>query len=191
MGVPSDEPPGETPKDNDMSSLGHPGPVENQCKWPKEELEWTYVGSGTFVRTFPQAQQLKTWSKGGPSMQDVHRRIVRSLSTGKVIDDSIVDDVPDEVLHRRLAMPDNLRVELIMKGALKMFEAKGSDVAEIFSQPRVTQEAALRSYDGVRLTPGWSLDLTRDDPLAGKPWDLAKSAVRERVGKWCERRPHS
>jgi len=114
-------------------------------------------------------------------MQDVHRRIVRSLSTGKVIDDCILDDVPDEVLHRRLIVPDNLRVELIMKGALKMFEAKGSDVAEIFSQPRVTQEAALRSYDGVRLTPGWSLDLTRDDPLTGKPWDLAKSAVRERV----------
>ena len=116
-------------------------------------------------------------------MQDVHRRIVRSLSTGKVTDDCIVDDVPDEVLHRRLIMPDNLRVELIMKDAVKMFEVKGSDVAEIFSQPRVAQEAALRSYDGVRLTPGWSLDLTRDDPLTGKPWDLAKSAVRERVRK--------
>ena len=94
-----------------------------------------------------------------------------------------MDNVPDDILHRRLMVPDNLRIELVMKGALKMFEAKGSDVSEIFSQPRVAQEAALRDYDGVRLTPGWSLDLTREDPLTGEPWDLSKCAVRERVRK--------
>ena len=70
-----------------------------------------------------------------------------------------------------------------MKGALKMYEMNGSDISELLSQPRVTQEAAPRSYDGVRLVPGWSLDLTREDPLTGKPWDLAQHAVRERVRK--------
>ena len=183
MGVPSVEPPGETPKDANMDSVGHPSPVDNPMKWPKEDLEWKYIGSGTFARTFPQADRMKTWSKGGPSQKDVHKRVVRSLSTGKVLDECVVDDVPDEILHRRLAMPDNIRVELIMKGATKMFEVKGADVSEIFSQPRVAQEAALRSYDGTKLIPGWSLDLTREDPLTGGPWDLSKCAVRERVRK--------
>ena len=100
-----------------------------------------------------------------------------------MIGECIVDDVPDEVLHRRLVVPDNLRVEFVMKVALKMLEAKGSDVSEIFSQPRVAQEAALRDYDGVKLVPGWSLDLTREDPLTGEPWDLSKCAVRDRVRK--------
>ena len=108
----------------DMDSMSHPSPVERRDKWPREDLEWKYIGSGTFARTFPQADRLKTWSKGVPSQKDVHKRIVRSLSAGKVIDECIVNDVPDEVLHRRLMVPDNLRVELVMKGALKMFEAK-------------------------------------------------------------------
>ena len=29
--------------------------------------------------------------------------------------------------------------------------------------------------------PGWSLDLARDDPLTGRPWDLSKHFMRERV----------
>jgi hypothetical protein len=183
MGVPSVEPPGGTPTYANMDSVGHPSPVERHDKWPKEDLEWKYIGSGTFARTFPQAERLKTWSKGGPSQKDVYKRVVRSLSSGKILDECIIDDVPDEILHRRLALPENIRVELIMKGALKMFEAKGSDGPEIFSQPRVAQEAALRDYGGVKLVPGWGLDLTREDPLTGEPWDLSKCAVRERVMK--------
>ena len=31
------------------------------------------------------------------------------------------------------------------------------------------------------MKPGWSLDLTRDDPLTGKPWDLGGHGTRERV----------
>ena len=62
-----------------------------------------------------------------------------------------------------------------------MFLRHGPDISEVFSQPRVVQEAALRNYDGVRLKPGWSLDLTRDDPETGEPWDLTKKAVRKRV----------
>ncbi len=124
-----------------------------------------------------------TTTRGGPPIQDVHRRIVRSLSTGKVIDDCIVDDTTDSVLNRHLRVPEDIRIELIMKGALKMFETKGVDVAELYSQPRIAQEAAIRSYNGVNLLPGWSLDLTREDPLTGEPWDMAKHEVRERVRK--------
>ena len=55
-------------------------------------------------------------------MMDIHRRIITSLSTGKVLDDGVVDEVSDEALHRPLRQPDNIRVELVMKGALKLFE---------------------------------------------------------------------
>ena len=147
-----------------MDSVSHPSPVGNPMKWPKEDLEWKHIGSGTFARTFPQADRMKTWSKGGPPQKDVHKRVVRSPSTGKVIDECVVDDVPDAILHRRLAMPDNIRADLTMKCATKMFEVKGADVSEIFSQPCIAQEAALRSYDGTTLVPGWGLDLTREDP---------------------------
>ena len=64
-----------------------------------------------------------------------------------------------------------------------MFETKGIDVAEVYSQPRVTQDAAIRDYDGVRLEPGWSLGLTRNDPTTGQPRDWGKVAVRDRVRK--------
>ena len=68
-------------------------------------------------------------------MMDVHRRVIRSLSTGKVLDECIVDEINDDVLHRPLKEEDNIRVELTMKGALKLFEMKGPDVVEVYSQP--------------------------------------------------------
>ena len=114
----------------DAVTEDHPGPVGKFCK---EELQWTNIGSGTFAKTFPQATWLRTTSKGGPPVQDVHRRIVRSLSTGRVVDDCIIDDVPDEKLNRKLHRPDDLRVELVMKDSLKMYEVKGPDVVEVFS----------------------------------------------------------
>ena len=115
----------------------------------------------------------------------MHRRIIRSLSTGKVIDDCIVDDTPDQVLNRHLKAPDDIRVELIMKDAIKSFTFNGKsvDIAEIYSQPRINQEAAVRSYKAAKLRPGWSLDLTRNDPATNLPWDLGKPEVRERVRK--------
>ena len=66
-----------------------------------------------------------------------------------------------------------------MKGALKLFEMTGPDVVEVYSQPRVTQEAGVHKRFKIR--PGWSLDLTLDDPMTGLPWDLGKSEVRTRV----------
>ena len=62
-----------------------------------------------------------------------------------------------------------------------MFERKGPDVTEIFSQPRICQEASGRDFHGVTLRPGWSLDLTMEDPMTGERWDLSKPEVRNRV----------
>ena len=64
-------------------------------------------------------------------MHEVHRRIVGSLTTSKVIDDCVIEGTPDRILHRRMKDADNIRIELIMKGALKMYEELGADVAEV------------------------------------------------------------
>ena len=114
-------------------------------------------------------------------MQDVQRRIIRSATTGEVIDDCEPDNVPDKLLHSVMANEDDIRVELILKGAQDLYKIVGPDVVEMYSQPRVVQEAAMREYDGIRLTPGWSLDLTLNDPETGRPWDFNLHSVRERV----------
>ena len=98
-----------------------------------------------------------------------------------MIDDCIIKDTPDTILHRRMKDSDDIRVELIMEGALKAFEEVGADVSEVYSQPRIAQEAAVRTYGGTTLKPGWSLDLTLNDPLTGQPWDFNKKEVRARV----------
>ena len=162
----------------------HPGPRKGEDD-AKGDTQWHDVGSGEFHKTFHAATRLVTTSRGGPAVQDVHRRVIRSLSTGKVIDDCVVDDTPDKLLNRHLRVPDDIRVELIMKNAVKAFnfDRDGIDVAEVYSQPRINAEAAVRSYKAAALKPGWSLDLTRDDPTTGTPWDLSKPEVRERVRK--------
>ena len=112
-------------------------------------------------------------------MKEVHRRTIRSLTTGTVIDDCVVEDTPEEVLRGRMKRADNIRVELTMKGALKMYEAKGADVSEVYSQPRVAQQAAVDR--NLWLTTGFSLDLTMNAPMIGRPWDLSRREVRARV----------
>ena len=171
----------------DESNPGHhgsvPGPRHRGDEFPKGDLEWKDIGSGVMAKTFPQMARLVTTSRGGPQVSDVYKRVVRSLTTGKIIDECILDDTPDSVLNRMLPCPDHVRVELTMRGAIKMFEVKGADVSEVFSPPRVAQEASVRQYGGRSLKPGWSLDLTREDPLTGEAWDLGKHEVRERVRK--------
>ena len=168
---------------SDMSSMttSHPGQIHSGGKYAKGDLEWKNIGSGVFAKTFIKATRLLTTTKNGPPMQAVHRRTIRSLSTGKIIDDCIVDNTKDSELNRRLSEADDIRIELTMKGALHMYGASDNDVSEIFSQPRIAQEAAVRSYSGMTIKPGWSLDLTREDPATGKRWDLNKREVRERV----------
>ena len=162
---------------------GHPSPVLKTEEIAAAEKEWKDIGSGIFARTFVGVDRLPLTTKSGPPACDVHRRIIRSLTTGKVIDDCIVDDVSDEVLKRRIPVADNLRVELVMKQALAMYQQKCCDVVELFSQPRIAQEAAIRRYDGVQLRAGWSLDLTMRDPETGLPWDLSVRETQDKVRK--------
>ena len=39
----------------------------------------------------------------------------------------------------------------------------------------------MRRYGGMELRPGWGLDVTREDRLAGNPWDIGKAIVHRRV----------
>ena len=63
----------------------------------------------------------------------------------------------------------------------KWFRQRDRDVSELYSPPRIVQEAGLRVYGGRRLRPGWSLDLTVNDPDTGKPWDLSDGKIRTKA----------
>ena len=161
----------------------HPGPKVSEEEIERRDMQWRDIGSGTMARTFKGASKLMLSTKGGPPPCDVHRRTVWDLETGRVIDDCVVEDTPDEVLFRELPKEMNIRVELVLKDAISMYQRQGADVVEVFSQPRIAQEAAMRSYGGTNLNPGWSLDLTRYDPKTGKAWDLSDKKVQSRVVK--------
>ena len=165
------------------SLFTHPGQKTKHEEIRASDLRWSDIGSGVMSRTFPNADRMITTSKNGPNIRDIHSRRVWSLSSGKLIDDCIIDDTADSRLHRLLDKPDDIRVEVVLKNAIKLFERQGPDVCEIFSQPRVCQEAGSRNFGGTRLTPGWSLDLTTTDPSTGKAWDLSQPSVQSRVHK--------
>ena len=169
------------PKPSPATQQAHPSPVVKKEDMRKGDFEWKDIGSGVFAKTFLQAERLTVSSKGGPPACEVARRVVRNLATGKIIDDCVPEDTSDSVLHRRLPHPEDIRIELTMRGALSMYNKIGPEVCELYSQSRIAQEAAISQYNGVRLRPGWSLDLTRNDPLTGMPWDLFTHASRERV----------
>ena len=57
-------------------------------------------------------------------MMDIQHRKVWSLSTGKLIDECDIDDVPDDELHLRMPEQDNIRVEVTLRNAIEMFERK-------------------------------------------------------------------
>ena len=161
----------------------HPGPIIHENEITAKERQWQDVGSGVFARTFPRSERLVTTMRGGPPVEDVHRRTIWSLSKGRVIHDCIVDDVSDHELNKMLEETDDIRVELTMKGAMKMYNKTGADVSEVYSQPRVAQAAAEDDTDGMKLQPGFSLDLTRADPTTGRAWDLSSPQVQSRVTK--------
>ena len=68
-----------------------------------------------------------------------------------------------------------MRVEEAIASLMERFGTDRADVAEIYSQPRVTREA---QYMG--LTPGFALDLTTCDD-DGRPWDFADPEMRQRA----------
>ena len=85
-------------RQRDLSQLSdHPGPVNRSAHFAKGELEWKDVGSGVFARTFPKSERFRKTSKTGPRVIDIYRRIARSMSTSKIVDDCIVDAVPEEI----------------------------------------------------------------------------------------------
>ena len=92
--------------------------------------------------------RLLTTTKSEPNEPKVHRRIVRDVGTGKVIDDCIPDIVADEKLFRELPEKRNLRVEVVMKDAAKWFRHSRPDISEIYSLPRIAQVAGLWLYAG-------------------------------------------
>ena len=158
---------------------------------PRDELEWREIGSGMWARSFIGMKRMLTTTRSGPPEADVLRRIIRDVESGKVLDDCHPDNEADEKLFRHFDEKKNIRVELVMKTAAKWFKIGGPDVAEIYSPPRIVQEAGLRSYGGVKLKPGWSLDLTCNDPETGNPWDLSDGKVRTKVmGLIREGRPY-
>ena len=108
-------------------------------------------------------------------MDDIHTRRVWSLTSGRLLDECNVEETSDSKLHRSIEVQDK-RVELVLKQALAMYERKGADICELFSPPRVCQEAVSRG-----LVPGWSLDLTTTDPMTGQKWDLSQVSVQNRV----------
>ena len=85
-----------------------------------------------------------------------------------MVHDCIVDDVSDYELNKKLEEADDIRVELTMKGAMKMYNRIGADVSEVYSQPRVAQAAAEYNADGLKLQLCFSLDLTGADPTTGR-----------------------
>ena len=95
----------------------HPSSVMREEEIETEELRWMNIGSSIFARTLKNVSSLPAITKGGQSESDICRRVVRSLSSGKVIDDCIVDDVGDKELRRKLPSADNVRVELTMRNA--------------------------------------------------------------------------
>ena len=52
-----------------------------------------------------------TTTRGGPPIEDVHRRTVWALFKGRAIHDCIVDDVSDHESNKKLEEADDIRVE--------------------------------------------------------------------------------
>ena len=115
---------------------------------PRDELEWRQIGSGMWARSFIGMSKLLTTTRSGPQEAEVHRRIIRNADTGKLIDDCIPEDVPDDKLYRKLNEKMNIRVQLVMKDASKWFRHSGADISEVYSPPRIAQEAGPRTYGG-------------------------------------------
>jgi len=176
-------PPDEAGSSRNMSPKQTPGAQATSSRIKPKDLEWRDIGSGTVAKTFRSVTRLHTTTKHGPPIEDVHIRRTWSLSKGVLIDECEVDRTADHVLNRELREPDDIRVELVLKGAQSLYMRPRPDVAEIYSNPRICQEATAQRFDGVNLKPGWSLDLSTKDPSTGRAWDLSDRKVQARVIK--------
>ena len=139
--------------------------------------------SGIVTKSIVGAEKFITTSRRGPCLEDIQSRRIWSLTTGKLLDECNVEDTPDAVLNRKMLEPDNIRIELTLKSVEALYKRKGPDVVEVYSRPRLCQEASSQKFSGVTMRPGWSLDLTVPDPATGEPWDLSDLRVQSRVIK--------
>ena len=60
------------------------------------------IGSGMWARSSIGMSRLLTTTKSGPHESHVHRRTIRDVDTGKVVDDCIPELVADEKVFREL-----------------------------------------------------------------------------------------
>ena len=74
---------------------GDPSSILKSSGIDPAEMKWKDIGPGVFARTFRDVSKLHVTSSGGPPERDVYRRVVRSVTTRKVIDDCVIDDVSD------------------------------------------------------------------------------------------------
>ena len=82
------------------------------------EMKWKGIGFGIFARMIKDVPKLPVTSSLGPPECNVFRLVVRSLMTGKVIDECIIGNVSDQILRRSIQKSGIFRVELIMHDAL-------------------------------------------------------------------------
>ena len=72
------------------------------------------MSTGVFAKTFPLARHLVITTDSGPSAKDVQRRSVRTHTAGRVIDDCVVEETPEEIrlyapVYDRLHFADDVR----------------------------------------------------------------------------------
>ena len=75
-------------------------------------------------------------------------RTVRCVRTVKILHECSPEDTPGDEIDQELSDPKDIRVEFTLKTAPEMFRRVNSDVAKLFSPPRIAQEAGLRTYGG-------------------------------------------
>eukprot|EP00973_Karenia_brevis_P035770 4935681-Karenia_brevis.AAC.1 len=98
---------------------------------------------------------------------------------------SMGDDEAEEDSKRRRINElnsDYTLGELIEEALCQLEAAEKYSVAEVYSPPRVVEEAIRRGLKGF-----WSLDLTVSDPFDGKPWDFNDLEKRRRAKLLVER----
>jgi len=76
------------------------------------------------------------------------------FSRGVLIDECEFDKTADNILNRELPEPDDIRFELVLTGAQDLYMSSRPEVAEIYSNPRICQEATAQKFDGTSLRPG-------------------------------------
>ena len=79
------------------------------------------------AKIFVGTTRMCTTTTNGPNMDEIQTHKIWSLTTGKLIDECEVDHTPDHLLKRELPAPDDIRVELVLKGGVAAKGGAGGD----------------------------------------------------------------